>query len=197
MPGGWLPIRTGAGIGKCNRPHLFPESAAGRSVSVQFRPMSGCLNTPGRGGSCSGGRQGRRRPVIMSARSRMSPERSTSIRYSSRLIFCRASVNRGGPCFVRLAWGVFLLPAAQKMIIVGQRPETVPLHALKFLFLGFPPQAWTDGRLPCFRYRGAGKQSQSRPRWLRSRSSKSGGQPSCLGFCRCGTGRHTSRSGLL
>ena len=96
MPGGWLPIRTGAGIGKCNRPHRLPESAAGRSVSVRFRPMSGCLNTPGRGGSCSGGRQGRRRPVIMSARSRMSPERSTSIRYSSRLIFCRASVNRGG-----------------------------------------------------------------------------------------------------
>ena len=34
------------------------------------------------------------------------------------------------------------------MVIVGQHPETVPLHALKFLFLGFPPQAWTDGRLP-------------------------------------------------
>ena len=63
MPGGWLPIRTGAGIGKCNRPHRLPESAAGRNVSARFRPMSGCLNNPGQGGNCSHWRQGRRRPV--------------------------------------------------------------------------------------------------------------------------------------
>jgi hypothetical protein len=54
----------------------------------------------------------------------------------------------GIPCFIRLFGGVFFLPAAQKMVIVGQHPEAVPLHALKFLFLRFPPQAWPYGLLP-------------------------------------------------
>ena len=54
----------------------------------------------------------------------------------------------GVPCFIGLPWGVFLLPAAQEMVIVGQHSETVPLHTLKFLFLGFPPQAWPDRFLP-------------------------------------------------
>lgn len=53
----------------------------------------------------------------------------------------------GGPCFARLPWGIFFLPAAQEMVIIGQHTETVPIHPLKFLFLGFQPQPWSDGLL--------------------------------------------------
>ena len=49
----------------------------------------------------------------------------------------------GMPVLPRLAWGVLLFPAAQEMVIIGQRPEAPPLHAPEALFLGFPAQAWS------------------------------------------------------
>ena len=49
-------------------------------------------------------------------------------------------------------------------------------------------------QLPCCRSREAGKRSQSRPRWHRSRSSNTGDPASCWVCCHRGTGSGTFRS---
>ena len=43
------------------------------------------------------------------------------------------------PCFFRHLRGIVPFPAAQKMVIIGQHPEAVTLHAAKPLFRGFLP----------------------------------------------------------
>ena len=57
-------------------------------------------------------------------------------------LFLQGFHEKRVPFFLRRLWGIVPLPAAQQIVIVGQYPETVALHALKLLLRGFLSGSW-------------------------------------------------------
>src|SRR5699024_9430878 len=57
-------------------------------------------------------------------------------------LFLQGFHEKRVPCFLRRLGGIVPLPAAQQIVIVGQYPEAVALHALELLFRAFLPLSW-------------------------------------------------------